>query len=598
MPKLKINRVVSFSSEDTNHKAANILTSEPTKKWKCSAKGEKSANLILQLDEASLISSIDIGNEHSAYVEVLVKRSGSTEDFKVLLVMSSFMSPLESRQSTNVNKVRMFTYNEFQSPERDEKWDVVKIVCTQPFNRHVQYGLSFLTLHTPGNKDGNALDGVKLGSSSEPKDGSATPVKLGKFTLRPISPNPLATGTLFSRRNLDLTNSPSAAAAIRDSSTSTNPSYKTPKLKIAAKPSTTPNEPDTSLDTSTDTSKRRNRDELLYSKDEEDSHEKIDNLMKKRKKELDEKQIAEAAQQKTKQKDKKPVANGKKAASPLPTTPSHATKRKQKDPSPKKIKVKKLSKPFYRLLDGVTIVISGIENPERSTIRNNALEMGAKYKPDWDNSCTHLICAFTNTPKFNQVKGKGKIVNRLWISDCYALRKRLPWRRYALDRNDLNKDESEDEICEDFPSSPDVCSSSNDVFIDDNSSTDDEIQTVSSVPKQHTGIASSYSVDTDEEIIRPDRNGDIPELPSILAHKKLYIDDELSEEEKKLLNRYIMALNGTVSDGPAEVDFIITTSKNVGFLKEVCSSAHAVTSDWVWDCYNENRLIPVNAFEL
>jgi hypothetical protein len=30
-------------------------------------------------------------------------------------------------------------------------------------------------------------------------------------------------------------------------------------------------------------------------------------------------------------------------------------------------------------------------------------EMGAKYKGDWDWSCTHLICAFPNTPKFNQV---------------------------------------------------------------------------------------------------------------------------------------------------------------------------------------------------
>ncbi len=32
--------------------------------------------------------------------------------------------------------------------------------------------------------------------------------------------------------------------------------------------------------------------------------------------------------------------------------------------------------------------------------------MGAKYKGDWDWSCTHLICAFPNTPKFNQVGGR------------------------------------------------------------------------------------------------------------------------------------------------------------------------------------------------
>lgn len=57
-------------------------------------------------------------------------------------------------------------------------------------------------------------------------------------------------------------------------------------------------------------------------------------------------------------------------------------------------------------------------------------------------------CAFPNTPKFNQVRGKGKIVTKKWIEDCHSQRKRLPWRRYALDRNDHGKPESEEEILE------------------------------------------------------------------------------------------------------------------------------------------------------
>ncbi|KAK5643640.1 hypothetical protein RI129_007485 [Pyrocoelia pectoralis] len=521
--------------------------------------------------------------------------------------MSSFMSPLESRQSTNANKVRMFGYDELQKPERDEKWDVVKIVCTQPFNRHVQYGLSFITLHTPENKDAlnaNAIGSTKFGCTLEDKEASNTTaitLNLGKFTLRPNSPNNLTTGSLFARRNsLNMTNVPSAAAAIRDRSTSIASPYKSPKLKISTKPSTMSNQQDIPLsNTSSETLKRRNRDELLYCQDEEDDHEKIDNLIKKRKKELEEKQTTEIVQQKNKQKNTH-IANGKKVASPVPST-SHATKRKQKDPSttsPKKNKIQKLSKPYNQLLDGVTIVISGIENPERSTIRNNALELGAKYKADWDNSCTHLVCAFTNTPKFNQVKGKGKIVNRLWISDCHTQRKRLPWRRYALDRKDLGKAESEDEIYEDIPRSPEVFYGRSNIKSDSGADTEDEIERISAMKKQETVIRSSYSVDTDEDIIKPVQNNDLPELPSILNGKKLYIDDELSEDEKKLLRRYIVALNGTVLDVPTEVDFIITTSKNVNFLKEICSTAHAVTADWVWDCYNKNEFVPINAFEL
>lgn len=60
----------------------------------------------------------------------------------------------------------------------------------------------------------------------------------------------------------------------------------------------------------------------------------------------------------------------------------------------------------------------------------------------------NFSCAFANTPKFNQVKGKGKIVTRKWIEDCHLQRKRLPWRKYALDKADKGKPESEDEICE------------------------------------------------------------------------------------------------------------------------------------------------------
>lgn len=55
-------------------------------------------------------------------------------------------------------------------------------------------------------------------------------------------------------------------------------------------------------------------------------------------------------------------------------------------------------------------------------------------------------CAFKNTPKYNQVKDHGKIVKRSWVIDCFSSRKRLPWRRYALDSNETKTPESEEEI--------------------------------------------------------------------------------------------------------------------------------------------------------
>lgn len=59
--------------------------------------------------------------------------------------------------------------------------------------------------------------------------------------------------------------------------------------------------------------------------------------------------------------------------------------------------------PFKELLKGVVFALSGFKNPKRGDLREKAVQMGAKYSPDWDKKCTHLICAFENTPKFSQV---------------------------------------------------------------------------------------------------------------------------------------------------------------------------------------------------
>jgi len=53
-----------------------------------------------------------------------------------------------------------------------------------------------------------------------------------------------------------------------------------------------------------------------------------------------------------------------------------------------------------------------------------------------------------NTPKYNQARGKGKIVTRSWIAKCYTLKKYLPWRRYALDTTEMGQPESDEELCD------------------------------------------------------------------------------------------------------------------------------------------------------
>lgn len=66
--------------------------------------------------------------------------------------------------------------------------------------------------------------------------------------------------------------------------------------------------------------------------------------------------------------------------------------------------------------EGVVFVLSGFVNPERSTLRSQAIEMGASYRADWNSDCTLLVCAFPNTPKFRQVEADaGTIVSKVCI---------------------------------------------------------------------------------------------------------------------------------------------------------------------------------------
>ena len=63
---------------------------------------------VLQLEKSTQIQSVDIGNDGSAFVEVLVGRSTAPDSYEVLLGTSTFMFPQESKQWNMANRVRMF----------------------------------------------------------------------------------------------------------------------------------------------------------------------------------------------------------------------------------------------------------------------------------------------------------------------------------------------------------------------------------------------------------------------------------------------------------------------------------------------------------
>ncbi|XP_017769713.1 PREDICTED: DNA repair protein XRCC1 [Nicrophorus vespilloides] len=588
MPKIKIEKVISFSSEDPDYGAANLLDHKSAKKWQCLKPGERTANVVLQLEEPTVITNVDIGNNHSAYVSVEVGRSSNPNVFQSLIPASLFMTILESRQNVGVHKVRMFKVDDLKKPECEEKWDLVKVICNQHFNNSIKFGISFITLH------GSQQAAPKAVQSS-------------RLVVRELSPE---IGNLFISEKDTGDKKVSAAVAIRASSSSSSTTTqisavkKTPLIKRKHTP----------WGDVDDSPRHKNRNEVLYDDEDYEPNKKIDRIMELKNKENEQKakQSIDAKEKPKKRKEEEKV----KVKTP---------KRKLDDAGSFKQKRSKLAKPFNRLLEGVEIVISGIQNPERAQLRSAALSMGAKYSADWRNSSTHLICAFANTPKFNQVKGKGKIVMKTWISQCNQQRKRLPWRRFALDPSDQTGNESEEEIEELQPEpAPPQEDENEDEGDDTGGDTDEEIErikrrkaesqvmdveasAVAAPPvRDDTPSAKDDAVETCRtSVVAEDRED---EQFTDLTHTDLsdyydglafYVDEDFIEDDlTRQLNQYITAYDGEVTTDEDRANYIITNNSKRRQRRRSSREEKIpqVYPDWVFWCHNHQRIMPYEDF--
>ncbi|KAG9160259.1 hypothetical protein Leryth_022562 [Lithospermum erythrorhizon] len=128
------------------------------------------------------------------------------------------------------------------------------------------------------------------------------------------------------------------------------------------------------------------------------------------------------------------------------------------------LRAKSVAADFSNLMEGVVFVLSGFVNPERATLRSQALEMGAQYQQDWNSDCTLLVCAFPNTPKYRQVASDGgTIVSKEWISECHEQKKLVeiepymmhagkPWKRQSDSRQaDKKRSASQKSVSQGVP---------------------------------------------------------------------------------------------------------------------------------------------------
>ncbi|XP_075707400.1 protein XNDC1N isoform X2 [Rhinoderma darwinii] len=185
MAPIKIRHIVSYSSQDPKHSVENLLMENSIQPWlSCPQDRSRQLRVELQLDLACPIGYIDIGNSGSAFLQIDVGRSIWPLDkaFIALLPTTTLMSPADSRIMRNHRGVRMFKEGDFLEDAAKEKWDRLRVTCGQPFNKHEQFGLSFIRIRSPLNEEGEnrrpAGGGPTLRTSSsiETQAGSSSPV--------------------------------------------------------------------------------------------------------------------------------------------------------------------------------------------------------------------------------------------------------------------------------------------------------------------------------------------------------------------------------------------------------------------------------------
>ena len=495
MGELKLSSVVSVSQEEPPFPAVNLLQPETYKKWKCPA-GTKQATVILQLDAMHQIESVDIGNEGSAFIEILVGRSADSDNFEVLLPTSTFMSPADSKAWANCNAVKMFNRGKLNSLTIDQKWDRIKIVCHQHYNTNNPYGLSFIKLRSADTSTQPTLQKTDC---------------LGQFKLKDDISPVLSPGSLF----------------------------------FSAK---------------------------------EKEKEKQEN-----------KEISVAA--KARDSCIKPVTSEAKVETAAKVIKEEKVIEKQVDTS--------------RLLDGVIFALSGYKNPQRGEIRDKATKLGAKYETDWSEKCTHLICAFENTPKYNQVQKSKKscIIKPEWVDDCKTKKRRLPIKLYSMAKIDEpDRSFPKSESPKKKPAAPknDVPGSSTDELSDAEDMDWQKSDDVTNNSKNKgSDLDSAYDASTDEEVVekvKPKVKLDLLNLPNFLEQCVIYLYGDFTESEHKTINRYVIAYGGHISEYMSDkVTHVVSGSAWDDDFDTALSdntSLQFVRPAWLFACHAQQKLAP------
>ncbi|NXX22065.1 TRPC2 protein, partial [Podargus strigoides] len=139
-------------TQDPRYPVENLLHEDNLHPWLgCPQDRSRQLRVELQLERASPIGYVDIGNCGCAFLQMEVGRSSWPLDRPYLTLVPSvaLMTPADARRDQNRCGVRMLKEADFLAPAVGQKWDRLRVTCSQPFHKHSQFGLSFIRVRTP-----------------------------------------------------------------------------------------------------------------------------------------------------------------------------------------------------------------------------------------------------------------------------------------------------------------------------------------------------------------------------------------------------------------------------------------------------------------
>lgn len=422
---------VCCSSQDPAFPALNLVRgaskpSDERKQWLCSAPDEKFAYVTLTYEKPFVISSLEIKNNGSAYVQVEGGSSAEPGNYKVLWKTLNLMTPTESRFGMETEGIYLFLPQDLATADKDKMWDVLKITCSQPFNKLQKYGLSHIIARS-------ALP-VKVEIPSSPSP------CVGDLPLPGLKQEPVDEGRSIAEANKQqektVENQNQMSSEVSSSGCSETSTLTSPvKQENPSNSDTYFSSPGRSEPSSSSVQQHDLQSPPV--KCEEPPQVIADSQIPQT--DSAEEELLAGQSSPLKRRISETDSNSDGSSDDIQII---------KRPAPSNIAYK----PFNKLLEGVKIVISGFQNPHRADIRTRALQLGAQYSPTWTDSCTHLVCAFLYTPKYRQAAlDNALIVTREWVDQCFLQRKRLPWRRFALNPSERCDDGSGVEIWELVP---------------------------------------------------------------------------------------------------------------------------------------------------